>query len=172
MLNPFDTFEIENTPLGTGGWGHVYRGVRRSDNKCVALKFFGYTNRAPSLIDINNEIVLMFSLVGVEGTRRVMFTALLLSHSLFLITSPLTGVVQIESIFFDLPYGLMPNKTKALQVSYPVIVMEDLKGGDLLHRIDQRARMKQPISERYLAATFKSAMLALDSIHKRHYIHR
>ena len=82
------------------------------------------------------------------------------------------GVVQIESIFYDLPYGLMPNKMRALQISYPVIVMEDLRGGDLLHRIDERARMKKPISERYLASTFKSAMIALDSIHKRYYIHR
>lgn len=82
------------------------------------------------------------------------------------------GVVQIESIFYDLPYGLMPNKSRSLQTSFPVIVMEDLQGGDLLHRIDARARANKPISEKFLAATFKSAMVALDSIHKRHYIHR
>lgn len=50
------------------------------------------------------------------------------------------GVIQIESIFGDTPGGLLPNKERALQHAYPVIVMEHLSGGDLLHRIDARAR--------------------------------
>lgn len=81
------------------------------------------------------------------------------------------GVIHIESIFYDSPMGLMPNKQKDLQHSYPVIVMESLTGGDLLHRIDARARKNKPISERYLAQTFKSMMQALDSLHRRFYIH-
>mmetsp|Transcript_18710 Transcript_18710/g.31346 ORF Transcript_18710/g.31346 Transcript_18710/m.31346 type:complete len:281 (+) Transcript_18710:377-1219(+) len=82
------------------------------------------------------------------------------------------GVIQIESMFYDTPSGLMPNKQRALQISYPVIVMERLGGGDLLHRIDERAKAKKPISEKYLAETFRSVMLAVDCIHKRSYVHR
>jgi hypothetical protein len=82
-----------------------------------------------------------------------------------------TGVIQLESIFYDTPSGLMPNKERALQHSYPVLVMELLSGGDLLHRIDARARAGTAVSEKYLAATFRSAMLALQGIHKRFFIH-
>jgi hypothetical protein len=81
------------------------------------------------------------------------------------------GVIQIESIFYDTAAGLMPSKERALQHSYPVLVMESLRGGDLLHRIDARARGGHAVSERYLAATFRSAMLALQGIHKRGFIH-
>ena len=65
----------------------------------------------------------------------------------------------------------MPGKMKALQHSYPVLVMEHLSGGDLLHRIDARARAGIPVSEKYLASTFRSAMVALQGIHKRFFIH-
>lgn len=42
----------------------------------------------------------------------------------------------------------MPNKERALQHCYPVIVMEHLSGGDLLHRIDARAREGIAVSEK------------------------
>lgn len=66
-LNNFDTYEIDHNPLGSGGFGIIYKGVRKSDGKEFALKFFGYTGRVPSVEDINMEIVLMMTLAGVEG---------------------------------------------------------------------------------------------------------
>jgi serine/threonine protein kinase len=63
--------ELENyqivSEVGTGGWGKVYLALRRSDLKIIALKFFGYTNRAPELSAINHEVGLMMSLIGVPG---------------------------------------------------------------------------------------------------------
>lgn len=146
--NSLGTYDIEPKPIGAGGNGVIYRARRNADGKTVALKFFGYTDRLPPISDVNNEIVLMMHLVGVEG------------------------VLQIESIFYDTPLGLMPNKKTSVQISYPVIVMETLSGGDLLHKIDDRARGGKPISERNLAAIFKSAMIAIDTLHKKDYIHR
>jgi eukaryotic-like serine/threonine-protein kinase len=52
--------------------------------------------------------------------------------------------------------------------SYPVIVMEYLEGGDLFQRISTRT----VVSETYLAYSFRTAMIALRSIHERGYIHR
>lgn len=52
--------------IGRGGWGIVYT-AERSDQKIVALKFFGYTQFVPDRGVINNEIMLMMSLQGVEG---------------------------------------------------------------------------------------------------------
>lgn len=122
--------------------------VGKSKKKKVALKFFGYTDRAPEISDVHNEIMLMMAMVGVEG------------------------VIQIQSFFYDSPLGMMPNKQRALQVSYPVIVMEHLAGGDLLHRINRRNQGDKPVSEVVLSHSFRSLMHAVESIHKKHYIHR
>jgi hypothetical protein len=67
VQNKFDTYDIDPVPVGAGGWGTIYRGVRKSDGKEFSLKFFGYTNRAPIQSDINDEIVQMQAMVGVEG---------------------------------------------------------------------------------------------------------
>lgn len=120
----------------------MYSAKRLSDGSEVAMKFFGYTRQTPHPESIAREIELMVSLRGVEGS------------------------VQLIGVFDDTPEGLIPDK-KFLK-SYPVIVMEKLCGGDLYERIIQRNH----ITERYLAYSFKTAMLALRTLHQNGYIHR
>lgn len=129
--------------LMSGGWGTVYSATDRSGKK-VAMKFFGYTVRAPILEEINKEIDLMASLSGIPG------------------------VVQLEGVFQDTAQGLVPNKAVHFQQPYPVIVMEMVEGGDLFDRIANR----RVVSESYLAVAFRSAMIALEGIHSRRFIHR
>lgn len=129
--------------LMSGGWGTVYSATDKS-GKRVAMKFFGYTQRAPILEEINKEIALMASLSGIPG------------------------VVQLEGVFEDTARGLVPNKVAHFQQPYPVIVMEMVEGGDLFDRIANR----KSVSESYLSIAFRSAIVALKGIHSRRYIHR
>lgn len=122
------------------------------------MKFFGYTKQQPITSEIIKEINLMKNLIGVDG------------------------VVQLIGVFNDTPQGysndififpsliisLVPNKTPSFYRSYPVIVMEMLHGGDLFQKISTRTN----VSENYLAYSFKSAILALKSVHEKGYIHR
>lgn len=71
-------------------------------------------------------------------------------------------------LFNDTSEGYIPDKFPAFQVSYPVIVMELLEGGDMFNHISTR----ETVTESYLADTFLSAMWALRSIHERGYVHR
>lgn len=61
----YDILEL----VGRGGWGQVYKGRNKQDNNIISLKFFGYTSNKPDINIINNEIMLMISLIGVEGIR-------------------------------------------------------------------------------------------------------
>jgi serine/threonine protein kinase len=124
--------------------GKVFAATRKKDGKKCALKFFGYTNHRPVMKDINQEIRLMISLDQVEG------------------------VCQLLGVFDDTPTGLMPEKYSSFSVSYPVIVMEMLEGGDLFARISAR----RDVTENYLAVTFLSMVRALQSLHGRNFIHR
>jgi serine/threonine protein kinase len=127
-----------------GGWGTVHEAVKRATHQRVAMKFFGYTQRAPVMAEIHKEIDLMASLSGIGG------------------------VVQLEGIFYDTPGGMVPDKNPRFLQSYPVIVMEMVEGGDLFDRIANRNH----VSEHYLAQAFRSAMEALQGIHSRGFIHR
>lgn len=84
--------------LKSGGFGRVFLAQRQSDNKKVALKFFGYARAAPDIVFINNEIMLMTALLGVPG------------------------VIQLESIIYDSEQGFMSEKIHLK--SYPIIAME------------------------------------------------
>jgi serine/threonine protein kinase len=79
LWNEFENYEIHEV-VGTGGWGKVYSALRRSDNKPVALKFFGYTLQSPVISSINSEVMLMMSLIGVHG--QYLFFDLSLIHPL------------------------------------------------------------------------------------------
>jgi serine/threonine protein kinase len=130
--------------LQQGGWGTVHAATRRRDGKRVAMKFFGYTEREPSLKDIWNEIDLMMKLAG------------------------LSGVVQLEGVFSDSETGLVPNKNPLFLRAYPVIVMELVEGGELYSRIANRTS----VTERYLATMFRSTVEGLQGIHGRGFVHR
>ena len=64
-----------------GALGTVYSGVRVSDGHMVALKFFGYTKKRPKEADVEKEVSILCDLKGVSG------------------------VVQIEGVFFDSEEG-------------------------------------------------------------------
>lgn len=125
-----------------GGQGKVYVGRDNETEKLYALKFFGYTTRRPKLKEIDAEIDLMKSLEGIEG------------------------MVQMHGVFMDSQMGCIPGKT--LNIELPVIVMELLEGGELFERIADR----QTFSENNIAKIFKGIVLAMDSMHKRRYVHR
>eukprot|EP00602_Paraphysomonas_sp_CaronLab_P010587 CAMPEP_0185036004 /NCGR_PEP_ID=MMETSP1103-20130426/28324_1 /TAXON_ID=36769 /ORGANISM="Paraphysomonas bandaiensis, Strain Caron Lab Isolate" /LENGTH=542 /DNA_ID=CAMNT_0027573351 /DNA_START=166 /DNA_END=1792 /DNA_ORIENTATION=- len=76
------------------------------------------------------------------------------------------GIVQIEGIFHDTEEGLLENKQ--FKKPYPVIVLEWLEGGALFERIHQRST----VSESQLAKIFSNIIRALDSLHRRGYVHR
>jgi serine/threonine protein kinase len=78
----------------------------------------------------------------------------------------------MESLFYDTPTGFVEGKNQQSLQSYPVIVMEMVSGGELFHRIKQRVETNQIPSESYLAKIFQTVLLALESIHRRNYIHR
>jgi serine/threonine protein kinase len=100
--------------LREGGWGKVYAAVRKSDHKKVAMKFFGYTGNEPIHSEIYKEIALLMNLAGVEG------------------------IVQLEGVFDDTAPGYVKNKNPSFRRSYPVIVMEQIQGGELYDRILNR----------------------------------
>jgi serine/threonine protein kinase len=108
----------------------------------VALKFFGYTDREPNEKQIYEEIDLLQTLRGIDG------------------------IVQLQATFMDPPCGMVSGKY--FKKSYPCIVMEMLEGGEVFEKIEASGA----ISENELALMFRGIILALDSIHKRRYIHR
>ena len=106
------------------------------------FQFFGYTARRPKLKEINAEIDLMMNLHGIDG------------------------MVQMEGVFMDTETGCIPGKT--VELALPVIIMELLEGGELFERIADR----QTFSENNIAKIFKGIILAMESMHKRRFVHR
>mmetsp|Transcript_1844 Transcript_1844/g.2926 ORF Transcript_1844/g.2926 Transcript_1844/m.2926 type:complete len:567 (+) Transcript_1844:64-1764(+) len=139
----YEDYIVEDM-LQEGGWGKVYAAKHRTDGSTVAMKFFGYTKQPPGSVDIAHEIMLMTALEGVEGA------------------------VQLIGVFKDTASGLIPGKNPEFCQPYPVIVMEMLRGGDWL----QRMSMRSSISEKDLSHSFRNAMLALRSIHRKGFVHR
>jgi calcium-dependent protein kinase len=78
----------------------------------------------------------------------------------------------MESLFYDTPEGFVDGKNQQYLQSYPVIVMEMVSGGELFHRIKKQVDSNCIPSESYLAHMFRSVVFALESIHRRNYIHR
>lgn len=138
-----EEFSVENF-IQQGGSGRVYFGYWRqnSENRKVALKFFGYCDREPNEKQIYEEIDLLQTLRGIDG------------------------IVQLQATFMDPPWGMVSGKY--FRKSYPCIVMEMLEGGEVFEKIEATGA----ISENDLALMFQGIILALDSIHKRRYIHR
>ena len=83
LTNNVEEFVLQEV-AGTGGWGKVYRAIRQSDQKIVGLKFFGYTELEPLIHEINSEVMLMMSLIGVHGNTLYTSPSLL---SLFFFNS-------------------------------------------------------------------------------------
>lgn len=77
--------------------------------------------------------------------------------------------MSLESVFYDPPEGLMCQKIHCQ--SYPVIVMETVTGGCLIDRLANET-LRQSMSESTIANMFRTAVTAVDSIHRRGFIHR
>jgi serine/threonine-protein kinase CHEK2 len=77
--------------------------------------------------------------------------------------------VSLESVFYDSPEGFMAQKIH--RQSYPVIVMETVTGGCLIDRLANET-LRASMSESTIANMFRTAVNAVDSIHKRGFIHR
>ena len=122
--------------------GKVFAAVNKTTGKRVAMKFFGYTERAPSFADMEKEIQLLISLKGIDG------------------------IVQLEGVFLDTVNGMLPGKRH--RGEFPVIVMEMIEGGELFDRINNRST----VSERDLAKVFRHIIIAMQSLHERRFIHR
>lgn len=135
-------FEI-GSYLQEGGMGKVYAATRKKDGRRVALKLFGYTKRLATPDDIQHEIDLMAALKGVEG------------------------FIQTEGVFWDTEEGIVSD-AKLHRVACPVIVMELMEGGELFDRM----HALKEVSEKYIARIFKSIVVALDSMHKKGFVHR
>lgn len=122
----------------------MYSATRRSDNRKVALKFFGYTKKQPELGEIQKEVDLMVALEAVKGA------------------------CQLLGVMTDTAEGYVPNKNPDFKQPYPILVME-LLGVDLFVHLEERG---DNISLDYLSQAFKSAMLGLQSIHHCNFLHR
>lgn len=129
--------------IQTGAMGKVYKGIRLSDQKPVAMKFFGYTDKTPDITGAYEEINLMTDLRGVPG------------------------LVQMMGVFMDTADGVLEGK-RFKGAILPVIVMELLVGGDLMDRI----LMNQFVTEKQLATIFRGIIETLKNIHSRGFIHR
>lgn len=129
--------------LNQGGSGVVVSALRKSDDRTMALKLFGYTpSTTPTHEDIQHEIRTMYGLKGVQGC------------------------VQIEGTFLDTASGILPHKV--VLEPFPVIVMELLAGGALFDMIEAQCTM----SEFALSVIFKHIATALGTLHARGYVHR
>jgi serine/threonine protein kinase len=129
------------TPLASGGIGIVYSAQHKETKQYIALKFFGYVPKRVNLMELYHEFELFAAVNGFDG------------------------VVQLLGFGIDTPSGYIRNKVSKL--SYPVICMEYLQGGDLFDRIQSRSR----ISEHDIALIFRNLIVSLIGLHKRGYIH-
>jgi serine/threonine protein kinase len=130
-----------------GGWGLV-RLARNPKGEDVAMKFFGYTQQRPDDEAVAREIFFLRLLSGVRGA------------------------IQLVDVFEDSEDGIIENKNWRYLYPFPVIVMELIRGGELFDRIHQRNKRNLPVSEKYLARMFGSAMSSLKGIHDCRCIHR
>mmetsp|Transcript_13963 Transcript_13963/g.20891 ORF Transcript_13963/g.20891 Transcript_13963/m.20891 type:complete len:631 (+) Transcript_13963:150-2042(+) len=128
--------------IAEGGMGVVYSATQKSDGGKVALKFFGYNETKVIVEDIYREIEILSKVAGIEG------------------------IVQLYGVFMDSSSGYAEYKID--HSSYPVICMELLEGGDMFDRIQER----KTVSEKYIANIFRGIVIALNGLHKRHFLHR
>jgi serine/threonine protein kinase len=82
-------------------------------------------------------------------------------------------VAQLISFFFDSSCGLLPENdenTKRYKESYPVIVMELIKGKSLMAYVKDDVLKNE--QSNFAKKIFKSIMISLKTIHKLHCLHR
>jgi serine/threonine protein kinase/Ca2+-binding EF-hand superfamily protein len=132
----FDRNEIILTDeIARGGCGVVHGAIQKSTGQELALKFFGYTRNPPRIQWIEKEI-------------RYLATV-----------KSCPNAVQILGVFTDEPSGFLPRKIH--QRSFPVIVMERLKGEDVFYRIVSTGKF----SERNASEIFRSFITTVHHLH-------
>lgn len=125
-----------------GGSGTVFSAWSSSLNKRVALKMFGYEECCPYFQAIHHEITCMKVCAGKRG------------------------FAELYGVFQDSYSGLAPSKI--FKQNFPVIVMTYLEGGDLLGKVG----LSSSNTEENVKEMFRQILLALDTLHRMHYIHR
>jgi serine/threonine protein kinase len=128
--------------ISEGAIGQVYAVYDKILEKKYAIKLFGYTEKLINVQEIYREIQIFHDINGIPG------------------------VVEFYGIFYDTIDGIAPNKVE--KISYPVICMELLEGGDMFDRIQET----KTVSEKYIASIFRDVINAINGMHQRGFLHR
>lgn len=129
------------THLASGGIGIVYSAQHKTTKQYIALKFFGYVPKRVNLMELYHEF------------------------ELFAAVNNLNGVVQLYGYGVDPPNGYIQNKI--YKISYPIICMEYLQGGDLFDRIQSYPI----ISENDIVMIIRNLINSLSGLHQKGYVH-
>ena len=124
-----------------GKYGLICGGVQISTSRDIALKFFGYTCDEPQMNRMSNEIKILDKL-----------------------KSAVSGP-QILGIFYDDEKGLLP--AKLYKERFPIIVVERLRGGDILSRLFSTGKFTESAAR----IIFGNVINAVHGLHSVSVIH-
>jgi serine/threonine protein kinase len=152
VINQTSSLYSIDSYINQGGYGIVLSGTKLSDNKQVALKFYGYGSAIPQMEWIEKEIKIILKLHNCDDVAKIL------------------GLFR-DSLEGRIPFGMtglhgMPI-TKKFKDNFPVIVMEKLCGGEVLDKICSQMKNNTSISEQHISTIFRNFILAVNEIHDK-----